>query len=518
MRDVGRMGESAFSMWCAGGGLIANSSQVDKTGWDFIVEFPFTSSLSPMEVHKSAHTCMVQVKSTDKQDRKLPITLSNLRRLATAQMPTFFAFIEFDNKDYAQRVFIVHMDNELVSQILKRLHEIEQGDESTELNKKTKTIKYGDENLLGEINGQSLRQTLQKYIGDDYSQYVHSKSRFLETSGFESGAYDITFTTVGEENTKKLFNMTLGIKDQVEITSVLGTLTRFGIKSKKPILDFPTGKLHMPEVEPTLKGTLRIKENKLSSGMLFKANLYISPLHFNAEESFRNSRIETKCFDFIFNLHTGMASYRSTVSGDVRVDAKEFYNALSVLKLMGEKKSLYVEFVSEDKKRIKFRMNEKDDLVNYQIHSLMGEVLSISKLFNIDEPIEISPNEALDYRVEIERLNRVATLKANLFRVSFSYVGDGELTFKECACIFFMSARIGSYSVGCIVVVIGPATIDSTGKYNVSGRKRIIEEKIALYEEDDPIDENYLTGVLNELRVKYEDRYNVITVGDVEGE
>lgn len=516
MRDVGRMGENAFSMWCAGGGLIANGSQVDKTGWDFIVEFPFASSLSPMEVHKSAHTCMVQVKSTDKQGRKLPIALSNLRRLATAQMPTFFAFIEFDNKDNAQRVFIVHMDNELTLQVLKRLHEIEQRDEKKELNKKTMTIKYGDENLLDNVNGESLKETLQQHIGDDYSKYVSNKSHFLETSGFENGAYNVTFTTVGEENTKKLISMSLGLKEQVEITSVLGTCTRFGVKAKKPFLDIATGKLHMPEVKPTFKGVLRIKESKLSSGFSFKANLYISPFHFYTKESLRNSRIETNCFDFIFNFHTSVASYRFTVSGDIRIDAKEFYNSLSVLNMIGERKVLHVEFVNEEKKKLKFTINEKDGTIDYGMQYLFGKILSLSKYFNIDEPVKISPNEALDHEEEIERMDGIVTLKAELFKVEFSYIGDSELIFEECACIFFVSARIGDYSVGCFITVIGPATKDSTGKYAVTGRKKVVEEKISLSEDDDAIDEEYLINTMNELRGKYEGRYNVVTVGDVD--
>ncbi|MFQ1767927.1 hypothetical protein ACK37F_14060 [Aeromonas veronii] len=515
MRDVGRMGESAFSMWCASAGLIANSSQVDKTGWDFIVEFPFISDLSPMELHKSAHTCMVQVKSTDKQERKLQITLSNLRRLATAQMPTFFAFIEFDKKESAQRVFIVHVDNELSLQILRRLHEIEQDCSSESLNKKKKTISYGNENLLDEINGESLKQTLLQYIGNDYSLYVKNKSMFLETSGFEDGAYNLTFTTVGEENTKKFINMTLGIEEHVEVTSVLGTLTRFGVQAKKPFLDFQTCQLHLPEVKPTFKGTLRIKENKLSSGFSFKANLYISPLHFYTEESLRNSRIETSCFDFLFNMHTGVASYRSTVSGNSRVDARDFYNALGVLKAMGERKSLYFEFINENKKILKFKTNEKDNNLDYEIYSLMGNVLSLSTIFDIHESINISPNELLDSKIEIERIYKVITLPPSQLRVDFSYIGHDKPASNEFACIFFLSARIGSYGVGCIVTVIGPAIIDSVGNYSVSGRKRVIDEKIVLSEDDETIEEGYLMDALNKLREKYENRYTVITMGDV---
>lgn len=110
MRDLGQMGESTFSLWCGQAGLIANGSQVDRTGWDFFVEFPFTGSTDPIRLHDPAIECKIQVKATDKTDRKLPIKLSNLRRLITAPMPAFFVFIEFDGRNVAQRAFLVHVD------------------------------------------------------------------------------------------------------------------------------------------------------------------------------------------------------------------------------------------------------------------------------------------------------------------------------------------------------------------------------------------------------------------------
>ncbi|MDN7131194.1 hypothetical protein JNO04_02390 [Halomonas sp. MC140] len=136
MRDLGLMGESTFSLWCADVGLIPNGSQIDKTGWDFFIEFPFSSRITAHEIHKSAFECKVQVKATDKTQRKLPITLSNLRRLITAQMPAFFVFIEFDGKDVAQRAFVVHVDDNLISKVLERLHQVDQSEIDNNFNKR----------------------------------------------------------------------------------------------------------------------------------------------------------------------------------------------------------------------------------------------------------------------------------------------------------------------------------------------------------------------------------------------
>ena len=63
MRDVGMMGESTFESWCHSAGLIPNRSQVDRTGWDYFVEFPETaSSGQPADLEPAPIECRVQVK------------------------------------------------------------------------------------------------------------------------------------------------------------------------------------------------------------------------------------------------------------------------------------------------------------------------------------------------------------------------------------------------------------------------------------------------------------------------
>ncbi|ENU71461.1 hypothetical protein [Acinetobacter baumannii] len=53
MRDLGQLGESTFAMWCAQVGLIANGSAIDKTGWDYYVEFPISSNITMMCAEKT---------------------------------------------------------------------------------------------------------------------------------------------------------------------------------------------------------------------------------------------------------------------------------------------------------------------------------------------------------------------------------------------------------------------------------------------------------------------------------
>jgi len=40
-KNLGILGESTFKSLCASVGLVANKSEQDEFGWDYIVEFPY---------------------------------------------------------------------------------------------------------------------------------------------------------------------------------------------------------------------------------------------------------------------------------------------------------------------------------------------------------------------------------------------------------------------------------------------------------------------------------------------
>ena len=99
--------------------LAANKFHEDKTGKDFLVEFPLDANAK--HIHKAPTTARIQVKSTDDRRRKWQVKVSNLKRLATELGPSFIVFIEFDGKDHPKKAFLVHIDDQWVTKILKRV-------------------------------------------------------------------------------------------------------------------------------------------------------------------------------------------------------------------------------------------------------------------------------------------------------------------------------------------------------------------------------------------------------------
>lgn len=125
MLDLGRLGEYTFGLWCSQVGLIPNGSKIDKTGWDYLVELPETYRDKNEPIHSSPIECRVQVKATNHSKKKLSINLKNLWRMSTINMPAYYVFIEFDGKKEAQAAYLVHVDHVFITNVIKRLHEIE---------------------------------------------------------------------------------------------------------------------------------------------------------------------------------------------------------------------------------------------------------------------------------------------------------------------------------------------------------------------------------------------------------
>lgn len=515
MRDLGLMGESTFSLWCAEVGLIPNGSQIDKTGWDFFVEFPFDSDLSPQRIHKPAFECKVQVKATDKNDRKLPITLSNLRRLITAQMPAFFVFIEFDKKEVAQRTYVVHVDNELISRVLKRLHEIEHSGNNNSFNKRKMTIHYDDSNLLEMPNGVSLKNCLLSYIGNDASEYIANKKSHLESTGYEEGFAQITFTTEGEENLKALIDVSLGIKDEVDIQKFRGIDNRFGILSKSPSFDSDGGKLAMPNLKPTAEGKIRFREDRLSSGLSFECKFYNSPFNKMLPDELKKMRVEGDFFDLKFSPHTGEANYSFSFGEGIRLEVTKFRDAIRLLNLLSTSgKKVIAELIIEGLPKLEFSVGCNEQVFEFskELKSLDSAVRIIAD-FDFTDFIDISFDEVSRYGSQICQMEGILSSPSNLFKVEFGLNGDGYDPSKETAFIFLVTTPIGSHVFGVIIVLTGYVEEIENERFRLLTKNLVVEQRI-VSEIDESIPDEDLLSAIETIKKRYDDNYSIVTMFD----
>ncbi|MGL5487814.1 MAG: hypothetical protein ACRDC6_16230 [Shewanella sp.] len=515
MRDLGLMGERIFTYWCAESGLIANGSQVDRTGWDYLVEFPFQSSLSAIEIHKPAFECKVQVKATDKQDKKLPITLSNLRRLVTAQIPAFIVFIEFDGKEDVQRAYVVHVDKELISKVLKRIHEVEQSDSENNLNKRTITIHYDESNLLDIPNGTKLKECLIKHIGHDLSKYISYKRSHLESTGFENGSMQITFTADGEQNLRTLIDVSLGIQDTVEVSKFIGTSTRFGISSNKSIFNANTAKLAMPDIKPTAMGRIRFKEDRLSAGLTFDCKLYISPLSHILPEDLKKFRLAGDFFDLTCIPHTGSVSYTFTFSEGTRLEIREYRNALKLVEMLSKpNKSAIAELIFDNYPKLSFSIFCDGDDIDFSDElNVFDCAIKLISYFEFNDYIDVSFDDVYRYQKQIRQMHSIISADPNLFRIDFGLDDEDYVPCKDTACLALHTTIIGSHVFGIIFAIIGDAEEIERHKYKLLVKDVVVAKKI-VSEKESQISDKDLHAAINSIEDEFGKNYTVITMLD----
>lgn len=237
-QDTGKMGEAELYKWTSQVGIVSNKCFEDKTGWDFLVEFP-VHKFDPVErldLSPPVMQCKIQVKAHAKGTEKEQIKLDNMMRLALDPIPAFILSIEYDEELEPAKAFLVHIDEKYISKTLKRLYEISNQEEleDEKLHKKTLDVRYNDEDLLPRLHGKGLEEALQRHLGDSFLDYSKQKLKLIEECGHEEGKYSISLNFDSEVNdAEALVDLTLGITDMLAPKQITIRKQRFGKVSRK---------------------------------------------------------------------------------------------------------------------------------------------------------------------------------------------------------------------------------------------------------------------------------------------
>lgn len=511
MRDLGKLGEYTFASWCAQVGLIANGSMIDKTGWDFYVEFPISQDISTNELHKSAVNCKVQVKATDNREGKWQVTLSNLRQMATSQMPSFYVFLEFDSKSEVQRAYIVHVDNEYVYKILKRIREIEQKGSVTELNKKKMTIYYNEENEIKFLNGRDLQAALLKYIGENYIEYVENKNNYLKECGFEKGYGKVEFSIAGGDlGLHQLIDLSLGLTDEIDVENFVNIDERFGISSKNPSFQLDTAKLKMG-VLPSKKGKLTLKEDNLSRSLTFDIKFYNSPFSFYDYRKYTKFRVVGDFFDMTCEPYAGKVNYNLTLDEDTRLELKKLRDALDFIRLISaDNQKAIVELKLENLDPLVFDLKSKFVKRDIKIfNEIIGNVLKICYKFEIDEEIYVSLNELYYHKKKIEQFYAITTKTDDCeFRAEFEISCEQLFESEQVASISVFCCQLGTCILGTIITLFGKPEKVSKNKFRINNTALKIE-KVFTYRSDSLVTNDEISKFIECISSKYEHEYDV---------
>lgn len=516
MRDLGVLGEVAFSQMCAEVGLINNGSQIDKTGWDFYVECSDLPIPTTTELHKTPLECKVQVKATDKSTKKVSIKLTNLRRMATANMPTFFLFLEFSGKEKAQCAYLVHVDYQIITKVLERLHKINQSEHANNYNKRTITINYTEEHLLNEVSGNSLKEKLYEYIGSDYTEYVTSKIRHLERTGYEESYGQVTFETKGEENLQTLIDLSLGYDGEVELTSSRAVDSRFGIVSKEPTHEFDGGKLKILDVTPISKGKISFRKDVLSAGITRHARFYWSPFNKFLPDHMQKARIESDILDITLYPFSGESPFTFSVGNNEAFDIDTIRQTINLIEMIRTSHDPIVcEYEFDGLPKInhleRFEVGEYD----YEAEKKAIEsAIRLREYFDIQSVLLITLSDIRRYSDQIRALDHAVHNERKMdYIIEYNCESDLD-SCEETVCIAITNTMIGNYVVGVIVSAKGNAekTDAENGRYRLVTNNITVEKRIAIKSEED-IDKAQLVRAIEQVEEKYKNS-QVVTFFD----
>ena len=175
-RDLGPLGESELERLCHNLGVSPNKAKYDKTGWDFILEFPFiTQYEAPHDQAPITTRCLVQVKSTDLNEKNCQVKVSNLKRFLESPDPDFFVFMHFNGEENVQEIYLVHFGRSLIEKTLKKLRKLSLTP-LVKLHKTKISVRYSSKEIIKSANSVGLKEAIHKYIPKGMKDYRKWKS------------------------------------------------------------------------------------------------------------------------------------------------------------------------------------------------------------------------------------------------------------------------------------------------------------------------------------------------------
>jgi hypothetical protein len=273
--DVGAMGQHYLALLSKSAGLVANSSNDDKAGWDFELE-----SASPITVNYHSHSkplYRIQVKSTLGNSHSVSMTFSSLLSLIQFPGPSFLFFVRFDRsgETVPAEARLLHIDQSMARDILTRMRkkEIKRGSDF-KINKASTSIDFVSATSVDLRDGSRFRALLSDVTDTSHLDYVRDKTGWLRDLEIESRAMRFSVRFENEGAVQAMADALLGYDAQMSVDTV-PYYAPMGIPSELPKHSgvFLTTQIR-PLEESVRRATVRLRAREFGATYSFAAKLY----------------------------------------------------------------------------------------------------------------------------------------------------------------------------------------------------------------------------------------------------
>lgn len=267
--ELGDAGETLFANLCVRAGLTCNKSSRDRTGWDFVVEFPLPGPDAVALDARLPTACVVQLKSTALAGA-VKLSLSAVERLAKDPRPAFIVVLRLAPSGEARAAQLIHLLGPPLGRVLHRLRTAHaQG--RFDLNKLTLTFDPGKFGTRFAPSPEGLAEALRNACGEDRAAYGVEKQRQLDELGYEHGGLEAE-ALFWVESADHLSDVVLGLQP-LKPEQLRAFDTRFGIRL--PYVGTALDGLEELRIDPPSVGrcTLSIRGPGLSPAAVFDAEM-----------------------------------------------------------------------------------------------------------------------------------------------------------------------------------------------------------------------------------------------------
>ncbi len=452
--QIGTLGEQLFSSWCTEAHLTSNRSlEQDRTGWDHQVEFPYMKTNLPRDRQPSPIECRIQVKATQRRDRRWSIKASVLKRLIDYKYPAFILFLEFSNDKapVVESAFLLHIDKKIIEKTLKAIRKNDIKQNPKQLHEIKVSLSYNKKHLLSKPSGKAFKNAVLEHVkGGDIEKYIRAKHELVENVGYGQYGYTLSFSASQEEFDKHIIAQSIGRScDPIEVRNSVFSDNRFDINNGA--VEIKRSETAQFIIHPNVLDTcqLRFKPSKYSPSLNFNGELVSSTNIYNLDQDKRFLR--TKLFSFeMRELHRdGTIDSEMHLTFDNGAPLDEVLNVFRLFSADNVDKTLLcdVEFKG-DKTTL-----EIDVKINHKFKDarlLVAALSSLKDSYNIDGTLITTPDELYDQREALIGLSYATKNEVDGFQIRFDEHAE---SYPETIEWPFTSINtIGSYAFGAVLL------------------------------------------------------------------
>lgn len=268
--ELGEAGETLFANLCVRAGFTCNKSNRDRTGWDFVVEFPMAGPEAGALDARLPTACVIQLKSTATAG-PVKLSLSAIERLAKDLRPAFVVVLRLSPEGEGRAGYLIHLLGPALARVLHRLRTAHaQG--RFDLNKLTITFDPARFGTRFSPAPDAFGDALRRACGPDPAEYSREKQRQLDELGYEDGGLEAE-ALFWVESADHLSDVVLGLKP-LRPEQLRAYDRRFGIRL--PYAGQALDGLEELRIEPPSMGrcTVAIRGAGLSPAAVFEAEMF----------------------------------------------------------------------------------------------------------------------------------------------------------------------------------------------------------------------------------------------------